>query len=435
MSERFAVVVCRFDVLLGRVHAPSWVRLAKTAVTYTDAQLEALMVDLESDLVERKESAQDGRKICRNICAFANDLPRNNQPGVLFIGVRDDGSCASLRVDDELLGRLAAIHGEGRILPLPTMTVQRKVLRGCEVAVVTVEPSPQPPVRFQGRVWVRVGPSLREGSVADEQSLAERRRAADLPFDARPAETAGLDALDLDFVRDHYLPSAIDSELLARNARSFGQQLHSLRIAQADMPTWGALIAFAQDPPAFVPGASVQFLRLDGEEITAPIRNQRALAGRLDQVVAQLNDLLALNVATDTRVAGSLRDQRHPDYPVDALRQLAHNAIMHRTYEGTHTPVRIYWYADRVEIASPGGLFGRMTSENFGHGDTDYRNPLLAEIMANLGFAQRFGLGVPLAKEALRTNGNPPPEFRFDQQLVTVTVRTRREPLGTASAA
>ena len=49
--------------------------------------------------------------------------------------------------------------------------------------------------------------------------------------------------------------------------------------------------------------------------------------------------------------------------------------------------------ADRVEIASPGGLYGRMTRENFGKGDTDYRNPLLAEIMHHLGFAQRFGLG------------------------------------------
>ena len=397
-------------------------------MSYADAELEAMMVDLESDLVERKESAQDGRKIRRNICAFANDLPRNGRPGVLFIGVRDDGSCASLQVDDALLNRLAGIHGEGQILPLPSITVQRKVLMGCEVAVVAVEPSPEPPVRFQGRVWVRVGASLREGSAADEQRLAERRRAIDLPFDSRPAERTSLDALDTAFVRDRYLPSAITQDVLDRNAREFDQQLRSLRLAHGNAPTWGALIAFAQDPLAFVPGASVQFLRLDGNEITAPILNQRTLAGRLDDVVRQLNELIGLNVATHTTVAGTLTEQRHPDYPPDALRQLAHNAIMHRSYDGTHTPVRIYWYADRVEIASPGGLYGRMNQENFGHGDTDYRNPLLAEIMANLGFAQRFGLGIPLVKEALRANGNPAPEFRFEPQLVTATVRAKLRP-------
>ena len=45
--------------------------------TYSGAELEALMSDLESDLVERKESAADGRKIRRNVCAFANDLPES----------------------------------------------------------------------------------------------------------------------------------------------------------------------------------------------------------------------------------------------------------------------------------------------------------------------------------------------------------------------
>ena len=395
-------------------------------MSYTDAELEAMMVDLESDLVERKESSQDGRKIRRNICAFANDLPDNEKAGVLFIGVRDDGSCASLRVDDDLLNRLAAIHGEGQILPLPSITVQRRVLRGCEVAVVIVEPSSEPPVRFQGRVWVRVGPSLREGSVADEQRLAERRRATDLPFDSRPAESASLEDLDAEFLRDHYLPSAIDQDVLASNARSFDQQLRSLRLVRGDVPTWGALIAFAQNPLAFVPGASVQFLRLDGNSITAPILSQQTLAGRLDDVVRRLNELIDLNIAKRTTVAGTPTEQRHPDYPVDALRQLAYNAIMHRSYEGTHTPVRIYWYSDRVEITSPGGLYGRMTPENFGEGDTDYRNPLLAEIMANLGFAQRFGLGIPLAKEALSANRNPMPEFRLEHLRVTATVRARQ---------
>ena len=54
---------------------------------YSDAELEALMSDLESDLVERKEAAADGRKIRRNVCAFANDLPGNGEPGVVLIGV------------------------------------------------------------------------------------------------------------------------------------------------------------------------------------------------------------------------------------------------------------------------------------------------------------------------------------------------------------
>ena len=391
--------------------------------TYSDAELEALMSDPESDLVERKESAADGKKIRRNVCAFANDLPGNGRPGVVLVGVRDDGSCASLTIDDALLTGLANIRGEGAILPLPSMTVQKRVLKGCEVAVVSVEPSADTPVRYQGRVWVRVGPSVREGSVEDERQLTERRRAADLPFDSRAVNGAHLGDLDQDFVRNHYLPNAIAPEVLERNARPIEHQLRSLRLVQGEKPTWGAAIAFGLEPQAFVPGAYVQFLRIDGTEITDPIRDQKQLTGGLADVVRRLDELLDLNVSVRTQVAGVARERQRPDYPADALRQLAHNAVMHRSYEGTHTPVRIHWFSDRVEIASPGGLYGRITRDNFGTGDTDYRNPLLAEIMANLGFAQRFGLGLPLARQALEANGNPAPEFGLERTLVVSTVR------------
>ena len=390
---------------------------------YSDAELEALMSDLESDLVERKESAADGRKIRRNVCAFANDLPGNGRPGVVLVGVRDDGSCASLPINDDLLTKLANIHGEGDILPLPSMTVQRRTLKGCEVAVVSVEPSADTPVRYQGRVWVRVGPSVREGSMGDERLLTERRRAADLPFDSRPVNGAHIDDLDQDFLHGHYLPNAISPEVLEKNHRVFEHQLRSLRLVQGEKPTWGAVLAFGLDPQAFLPGAYVQFLRIDGTEITDPIRDQKQLTGGLDDVVRRLDELLDLNVSVRTDVAGAPRERQRPDYPADALRQLAHNAVMHRSYEGTNTPVRIHWFSNRVEIASPGGLYGRITQNNFGAGDTDYRNPLLAEIMANLGFAQRFGLGVPLARKALEENGNPAPEFEFQPALVAATVR------------
>ena len=57
-----------------------------------DDQLERLMADLESDLVGRKESLPSKKdKIYQSLCAFMNDMPAHGVPGVLFIGVQDDG--------------------------------------------------------------------------------------------------------------------------------------------------------------------------------------------------------------------------------------------------------------------------------------------------------------------------------------------------------
>jgi len=97
---------------------------------------------------------------------------------------------------------------------------------------------------------------------------------------------------------------------------------------------------------------------------------------------------------------------------------------MHRTYEGTHAPVRITWFTDRIEIQNPGGPFGQVTRQNFGQpGVTDYRNPHLAEAMKNLGYVQRFGVGIPLARRELQRNSNPPLEFIVEDAHVLAIVR------------
>src|SRR5438105_12858123 len=112
----------------------------------TDQELEVLLSAMESDRTERKQSFADRDKIRQAICAFANDLPNHAAPGILFVGARDDGSCAGLPITDELLRVLADMRSDGNIVSAPSLTVQKRILNGCELAVVMVEPSDAPPV-------------------------------------------------------------------------------------------------------------------------------------------------------------------------------------------------------------------------------------------------------------------------------------------------
>ncbi len=392
-----------------------------------DHDLEELLLDLESDRVERKSSAADGNEIRRAICAFANDLPNHHQPGILFIGVRNDGSCANLGITDELLLTLADMRSDGNILPLPTMTVQKKILRGCELAVIVIEPSDAPPVRYRGRVWIRVGPRRAVSTAEEERRLTEKRRARDLPFDIRPMSAARLEDLDLDLFRRDYLSATLPVDVLEANQRSVEDQLSSLRFVAVEppsTPTNLGLLVVGQEPRQFFPGAYIQFLRIEGTELTDPIKDQKEIDGPLPELLRRLDEVLQAHISIASDITAQPVEIRHPDYPLVALQQLARNAILHRTYEGTHAPVRIIWFSDRIEIHSPGGPFGQVTRDNFGTaGITDYRNPHLAEAMKNLGYIQRFGLGLPLARNALDKNGNLPPEFDVQDAHVLVTIR------------
>src|SRR5438093_6509220 len=173
----------------------------------TDQELEELLLRGEADRVERKQSAADTGDIRQAICAFANDLPDHRKPGVVFIGVKDDGNCANISVTDQLLRNLADMRSDGNILPFPSLAVQKRTLKGCDLAVIIVQPSDDPPVRYNGRCWIRVGTRRATATVAEEARLAEKRRHRDIPFDLRPVASASVDDLDLEMFRRRYVPA------------------------------------------------------------------------------------------------------------------------------------------------------------------------------------------------------------------------------------
>ena len=140
-------------------------------------------------------------------------------------------------------------------------------------------------------------------------------------------------------------------------------------------------------------------------------------------ILRLLDDLLEINIATRSTFVDSSVEAKRPDYPIEALRQLIRNAILHRTYEATNSPARITWFTDRIEIFSPGGLYGQVNESNLRQGATDYRNPHIAEVLKNLGYVQRFGFGIRIAEKALADNGNPPLEFRIESNTVLAIVR------------
>jgi ATP-dependent DNA helicase RecG len=385
-----------------------------------------LMADLESDRVERTVSFDKTDKFAQAICAFANDMPQNRRPGYLFVGVRDDGELAGATIDDRLLQSLAAIRSDGNIQPLPVMNVQRLETPKGAVAVVEVLPSDLPPVRYKGQVWIRIDPRRAIASESEERVLAERRVDLAKTWDARPCRGASLDDLALDLFAVGYRLHAVAPEVIEENNRSLIAQLAALRFydVRAECPTHAAVLLFGKDPLFFAPGDYIQYVHYAGASQAAePVRDRR-YSGDLLSVLRGL-DQLAEDLASARPAPGEgLAERMVYDFPPRALHELFVNAVIHRNYEGSTAPIAINHFTDRLEILSPGGLFGDLTADLFPHG-TAYRNPILAEAARVLGFVNRYGRGIAVAQAELGKNGSP--QARFDigvnHFLATLPVR------------
>jgi ATP-dependent DNA helicase RecG len=243
----------------------------------TDDEILGLLGDTESDRVERTVSTTDTAKFCEAICAFSNDFPNHRQPGFLMVGAHDDGSLAGLDVTDELLLYLGGLRSDGNIQPIPSMAVEKRSFPGGDLAVVTVFPSELPPVRYKGRVWIRVGPRRAIASEADEKILSERRTAFQRTFDVRPCQGSGLHDLSLDLFLVTYRTNAIAEDILRENRRDLKVQMASLRFYDltADCPTNAGVLLFGKDPLNWLPGAYVQFVRYDGTKLSDSVQNER----------------------------------------------------------------------------------------------------------------------------------------------------------------
>ena len=403
----------------------------------SDQELLQLVDDGETDRVEFKETlaGSAARDISEAVCAFANDLPGHGEPGVVFVGVRDgDRAVVGTAVTDEMLRQLADLKTAGNILPPPSIAVAKRTLRGKDVAVVVVAPSDSPPVRCRGRILIRIGPRRGIATAQEERTLNERRRYGDRPFDLQAVPTAGLRDLNLVQFEQEYLPQAFSDEALAANDRSLVERLAAVKmIAGADdpMPTALGLLVLGKSPQDFMPGAYLQFLRIDGTELADDIIDNDELRGSIPDVLRGVAEKLRAHNRSAVDIISAPVERRSELYPMPAVLQIVYNAIMHRTYEASNSPARVNWFNDRIEIISPGGPYGDINAANFGRpGLTDYRNPNLADAMKSLGFVQRFGAGIPIARRLLQEAGHPKPEFIVPGTFVIAVIRATSAPAG-----
>jgi len=343
--------------------------------------------------LEFKQKINDG--VYKTVAAFAN-----TDGGSILVGVTDKGQIAGINVAtpemDQLTSRM--IDKLGIHPRINTVTY-----KGKDLIHISVEAG-NAPVTFEGRYYKRVGATTRE-MTSDELDRFFRRR---LYWDSQICEKATLKDIDASAVRLFVRMGIASGRLLDIAAKESAKTVLSrLKLIDGEKVTNAAVMLFGKDPQKYYFNAVVRVGRFKREDL---IIGDRRIEGNLFTQVDEAEEAIKnfMNVRYDITGESMIRKNVW-DYPVEAVREMLNNAVVHRDYfsHGTQTQIKIF--DDHIRAFNPGNLMDDLTIEKLqGPHVSIARNPLLAHIFYLAGRIEQYGSGMDRIRNALAAQGQPP---------------------------
>lgn len=362
----------------------------------------------EGKTLEFKRDLSSPTKPLRTVVAFANSAG-----GRLVIGVDDDGTVvgvADALAEEERITNLIADRISPQLVPAVDLVTVGEVT----ILVVDVPLSTRRPhyMRDQGPeqgVYVRLGSSTRQADVALVAEL--ERNARGVAFEDLPETRATLADLDLEALSALRKRETSADDLLALGLAA--------RQGAEIVPTYAGILAACADPTRFLPSAWVQCGRLRGASGT-DIFDQTEIYGAMPNAVDQVMKFL-LKHAYKSAVFGEVRRRDVYSIPVEAIREVVVNALVHANYSERGTPIRVAFYDDRIQIDSPGLLLPGMTIESMRRASR-LRNPSLARIFREAGIMEQWGTGVQRVYDQIAEAGLPEPHVEEVMDRLRFTI-------------
>ncbi len=173
-------------------------------------------------------------------------------------------------------------------------------------------------------------------------------------------------------------------------------------------PTYAGLLLFGRSPQQWLPSASILAARFTGSSFEDVFLKQE-MGGSLVQQLRRAEAFLRDHLPRIVHMQGMAHEEK-PAYPFEAVRELLVNAVAHRDYNQQGDNIHLNLFADHLEVHSPGGLPGPVTLDNLLQARYS-RNPVIVQVLSDLGFVERLGYGLDRVVATVRNAGLPMPQF------------------------
>jgi len=183
--------------------------------------------------------------------------------------------------------------------------------------------------------------------------------------------------------------------------------LEKMEIIRSNQLTFGGYLLFVKD---YCLISDIQVGRFKSETtIIDSVSLNSDLFTETDEIISFIKKHLMVEYI----ITGQPQRTERFDYPLDAIREIVINMIVHRDYRDSSGSL-IKIFDDRIEFFNPGSLYGGITIEDLisGNYTSKSRNKLIAKAFKEIGLIERYGSGILRVRKICKEYGLKEPLFK-----------------------
>ncbi len=357
------------------------------------------MKDSESQNIEYKSNWRD--EYLKWICGFANA-----NGGKLFVGIDDDGNVTGIdnyqKLLEQLPNKLKDILGVFADVNLHSENNKHFI----EVSVSRYDV----PISLRGKFYIRTGSTLQElrGPALNDFILKRTGKT----WDDIPEQRANFNDIDETTIKKFIKDARKSRRINIEDDIDTINLLEKLRLLEDGEIKRAAIVLFGKDPGKFYPNMSIKIGKFG--ESDADLKFHEIVEGNLLKNKEQIEEILNAKFFIHPIDFVGMQRIEKEEYPVAAVREMILNALVHRSYTGSQTQIRVY--DNHFSIWNDGGLPEGITEEDLKtiHRSKP-RNPFVADVCFKAGYIDSWGRGTIKIIESCRESNLPEPDLKEEQ--------------------
>jgi ATP-dependent DNA helicase RecG len=364
------------------------------------------MIKRETQHIEFKSKFNED--VIETLVAFANA-----KGGKVLVGVNDDGQ----PVKNFTIGKESLQNwiNEIKIKTQPSIIPDAETIEyeGGEIVEFSIQEYPVKPVSCRGKYFKRIKNSNHLLSVTEVVNL--HLQYINSSWDAYPDPIHGLDEISFDKVQQSIETLKAKGQTINESPLSF---LLKSDLIRDDKPTNAAYLLFKANNTSI--GTTIELGRFqDLITIKDTSRTKSDIVTQVNEVL----DFVKKHINLEIIITGEAQNIQKWQYPMEAIRELVLNMIIHRDYCATADSV-VKIFNNKIEFFNPGTLPEELTIEKLLANDYKSipRNKVIAEFFKNLGLIEKYGSGIGRIINYFKEENLPSPEFRLQSGGFLVTV-------------